>query len=70
MQANRSAVARVLIRAGGDAQGTWVQVGESIQGWKVRDVSSDSATIESRGERAELVMDTALPPPQPQQPRR
>lgn len=73
MQANRSSVARVLIRAGGDAQGTWVQVGESIHGWRVRDVSSDSATIESRGERAELMMDAA-PTPQPtppqQQPRR
>ena len=65
LQGNANNSARVLIRDAGDAQGTWVQLGESIRGWKIREVSSDSAVIETRGERAELVMDAAAiaPPP-------
>jgi hypothetical protein len=72
MQANRNKAARVLIRAGTDTQGTWVQVGESIRGWKLREVTSDSAIIETRGARAALSMDWTAPttgqPQQVQQP--
>jgi hypothetical protein len=56
---NRNFTARALIRAGNEAQGTWVQVGESIRGWKLRQVTNDSSVIlETRGEQVELVTDT------------
>jgi predicted lipoprotein len=67
MEASRTRAARGLIRAGSDPQGTWVQVGESIRGWKLREVTSDSAIIETRGERASLSMDWSATTGQPQQ---
>jgi hypothetical protein len=69
---NRNFAPRALIRAGNETQGTWVQVGESIRGWKLREVpSANSAIFETRGEQVELVTDTAAPVSQnPQQPRR
>jgi Type II secretion system protein C len=70
---NRSRTARALIRVGTDTQATSVQVGESIRGWTLREVTLDTAIIETRGERIELVTDAATPVsqnPQPPQPRR
>jgi hypothetical protein len=53
---NRNFAARALIRAGNETQGTWVQIGESIRGWTLREVPNDStAILEARGERVELV---------------
>jgi hypothetical protein len=55
---NRNFPARALIRAGNETTGTWVQVGESVRGWKLRELPTlDSAIIETRGERVELVTD-------------
>jgi hypothetical protein len=59
IQATRNNPARVLIRVAGDSLGTWVQMGESIRGWKLRDVTSDSAILEARGEPVELLLDAA-----------
>jgi predicted lipoprotein len=70
---NRNNAARALIRVGNDTQATSVQIGESIRGWKLRDVTSDTAIMETRGERVELVTDTTTPvsqSPQSPQPRR
>jgi hypothetical protein len=55
LQGTRNNAARALIRAGGDSQGSWIKVGESIKGWKLREVTSgDVAVIETGGQRAEL----------------
>jgi Type II secretion system protein C len=72
IQSNSTAVSAV-IRVGSDSEGTLVRVGESIRGWKLREVNSDSAIIETRGERVELITESALPVgpnSQPQLPRR
>jgi hypothetical protein len=66
LQGTPNNAARALIRAGGDAQGSWIKVGESIKGWKLREVTSgDSAVIETRGQRAELVLERPATEPKP-----
>ncbi len=70
VQGHRNNAARALIRVGSESQGTWLRVGESIRGWKLREVTSDSSVIlETRGEQVELVTDDAgAPVNQAQQP--
>jgi hypothetical protein len=58
--ANRSTAAKALIRVTGEAQGAWVQVGESIRGWKLRNVTADNAIIEARGLQTQLTLE--VPP--------
>jgi hypothetical protein len=66
---NRNFAARALIRAGNETQGTWVQIGESIRGWTLREVPNDSsAIIEARSQRVELVTEANRPTGQSQQP--
>lgn len=45
---------RALIRSGPSAQGTWMSVGEDIEGWRLREVRNDVAVIETGGRRREL----------------
>jgi hypothetical protein len=66
MQGTPNNAARALIRVGNDAQGSWIKVGESIKGWKLREVTSgDSAVIETWGQRAELVLERPATEPKP-----
>jgi hypothetical protein len=45
---------RALIRSGPNAIGTWMSIGEDIEGWRLREVKNDLAVIESGGQRKEL----------------
>ena len=52
---------RALIRGNADLPGTWMSVGEEIQGWQVREISETNAVIEAKGQRAELQLSTSGP---------
>ena len=67
LQGTPNNAARALIRPGGDAQGSWIKIGESIKGWKLREVTSgDSAVIETRGgQSAELTLERPTAEPKP-----
>ncbi|SFV36978.1 hypothetical protein [Hyphomicrobium facile] len=45
---------RALIREASDDLGSWMLIGDSIQGWRVRTISSEMAVIESEGKQYEL----------------
>jgi len=45
---------KALIRSSASVQGRWIPVGGSIDGWQIREVTTDNAVIESRGNRVEL----------------
>jgi hypothetical protein len=43
-----------LIRAGNDAQGAWVSVGDQVRGWKLQEVNDEIVVLESNGQRGEV----------------
>jgi hypothetical protein len=45
---------RALIRETSDDLGSWVLIGDSIQGWRVRKITSEMAVIENEGKQYEL----------------
>ncbi len=48
-----------LIRAGSDAQGAWVGIGDQVRGWKLREVNDEIVVLESNGQRGEVKLYTA-----------
>lgn len=44
----------VLIRSSLNAPGSWVRVGEAVDGWIVREIHDDRAIVETNGQRYEL----------------
>ena len=55
---------QVLVRTAGNTQGTWLSVGDQFRGWSVREVSTDNAIVEGRGQRAELKLYSTAQQPQ------
>ena len=47
---------RALIRAEGQAFGTWVSLGEEIDGWRLASVEDNRVTIEKSGGKVELLL--------------
>ncbi|WP_045835009.1 hypothetical protein [Hyphomicrobium sp. 99] len=45
---------RALIRESSGAAGSWVFIGDSIEGWRVRAIRSEMAVIENEGKQYEL----------------
>lgn len=45
---------KALIRSSADVPGRWVPVGDSVDGWQVREVSIDKAVVEMGGQTYEL----------------
>lgn len=45
---------RALLRTKTDTQGKWLNVGDDYRGWQLREITSDNAIVEARGERREL----------------
>lgn len=45
---------RALVRTATDPQGTWLAVGEEYRGWQLREITTDNAIVEARGQRSEL----------------
>jgi len=48
--------ARALIRSNTSAQGTWMSIGEDIDGWRLREVADNAATIETHGHKYQLFL--------------
>lgn len=48
---------RVLVRAGNDKVGTWLAIGEELQGWRLHDIGYDRAIFESGGRHQELQLE-------------
>ena len=45
---------RALLRTKTDTQGKWLNVGDDYRGWQLREITTDNAIVEARGERKEL----------------
>lgn len=45
---------RALLRSRTDPQGAWLRVGDEYRGWKLKEITSDNAIVEARGQRNEL----------------
>ena len=45
---------RALIRSVRDGKGTWLSVGDELQGWQLREINRESAIFETNGRRVEL----------------
>jgi hypothetical protein len=48
--------AQALIRSSAGTQGTWMSVGEDIDGWRLREVADNMAVIETGGRRYQLYL--------------
>ncbi len=47
---------RALIRAGGVASGTWIEIGHTLDGWRLIEVEPGSIVFESDGEKRRLTL--------------
>ena len=47
---------KALIRLNNDPQGTWLPVGDALQGWRIQSITDDMAIIETEGRQYELHM--------------
>ena len=45
---------RALVRTAADPQGTWLAIGDEYRGWQLREIATDNAIVEARGQRSEL----------------
>jgi hypothetical protein len=48
--------AQALIRSSAGTQGTWMSIGEDIDGWRLREVADNMAVIETGGRRYQLFL--------------
>lgn len=48
---------RALVRGQGDRQGTWMAIGEKVDGWMLREIGPDKAVFENGARRQELLLE-------------
>ncbi len=53
---------RALVRTANERVGTWIAIGDQVDGWRLRELSADRATFESGSQRQVLVLEAK---PQP-----
>lgn len=51
---DRGGPARALVRTGSDVPGVWIEVGDTVRGWKVSEISEQNAVLLANGVRGEL----------------
>jgi hypothetical protein len=55
---------RALVRTVNDKVGTWISIGDQVDGWRLRELSADRATFELGGQRQVLLFEANQQPTQ------
>jgi hypothetical protein len=55
---------RALVRTANERVGTWMSIGDQVDGWRLRELSADRATFEYGTQRQELLLETKSQTPE------
>jgi hypothetical protein len=53
---------RALVRTSNDKVGTWISIGDQVDGWRLRELSADRATFELGSQRQVLLFEATRQP--------
>jgi hypothetical protein len=56
-------VAQALLRAGNGSDGKWLSVGDTIKGWRIKEIAARGAVVETEGETMQLELNHRNEPP-------